>query len=65
MQEGGRKGQRNVDDIIIGGEGSKTKLWLVELLKLMELYKLMMEGYVLLNDVGWELDRVVLCNERT
>ena len=65
MREGGRKGQRNVDDIVIGGEGSKTKLWLVELLKLVELYKLMTEGYVLLNDVGWELDRVMLCNERT
>ena len=65
MREGGRKGQRNVYNIVIGGEGSKTKLWLVELLKLTELYKLTTEGYALLDDVGWELDRVVLCDERT
>ena len=65
MREGGRKGQRNVYNIVIRGEGSKTKLWLVELLKLAELYKLTMEGYALLDDVGWELDRVVLCDECT
>lgn len=62
-REGGRKEQRNIDDVVIRGGGNEAKLWLVHLLKFAKLQELMAEGGALFDGISWKLAWIMLRNE--
>ena len=63
--EGGRKEQRVIDDVVIGGGGDRVNCWLVHLLKFVKLHELATEGCVLFDDIRWKFGWVTLHDECT
>ena len=65
MREGGRKEQRNANNVIIGREVNAAKLRLIHVLEFAKLGELTTKGCALFDDIGRKLGRVISCNERT
>ena len=65
VQEGGRKEQRDINYVVIGGGGDEAKLRLVHPLKFTELYDLTTEDRALFDDIDRKVVWVVLHDECT
>ena len=62
-RESRRKEQRNVEDVVVGGEGGEAKFWLVYPLELAKLCELTANSRTQLNGAQRKIVRTLLCDK--